>query len=471
MSVTPNINIEAEQALIGACLMNPEAMDVIEGKVRAEDFSEPVHVQVFEAFSRARAEGRRIDVTLMKSILGEDANARLIGSMTTGEYMALLASNSVTVLNAPDYARVVAEAANYRRLKAAADLLGQRASAGYAAGTPAQVAGSIISDLDDVITATASKGNRRVSLGEAVGSAYDAMIERTQHGVETGITTGVADLDAVTRLYAGELTIVAARPSMGKTTFGLSACLAAAKSGDGVLFISLEMGELALGQRVLADLCFMPEFDPIAYTDIRDGNLNAQQIDRIGAARDKAQRYQLLIEQEPGLNVSQIAARARNARQTFQRRGSNLALLVIDHLGLINSGDRYAGARHLELGAITSALKVLAKDMQIPVLLLCQLSRAVESRENKRPQLSDLRESGRIEEDADTVMLLFREAYYLERQKETDPDKDMARMERLNYCRNSLEINVAKQRQGATRVVECFVHMPSNAVRNAHRRY
>lgn len=471
MSVPANVNIEAEQALLGACLMNSEALDLIEGTVKPEDFSEPVHVQIFDAFRRARGDGRKIDMTLMKSIMGEESKARIIGAMSTGEYIALLASNAVTVLNAPDYARIIAEAANYRRLKAAGEMLAARASAGYASGTAAQVASSIIADLDDVITATATKGNRRVSLGEAVDTAFQAMMDRAEHGVETGVTTGIADLDAVTRLYPGELTIVAARPSMGKTTLGLSTVLAAARAGNGVLFISLEMGEMALGQRVLSDLCYSPESEPIAYTDIRDGNLNAQQIQRIGRAREQAGRYPILIEQEPGLTVSQIAARARNAKQTFERKGKSLGLLVVDHLGLVNSGDRYAGSRHLELGAITSSLKVLAKDMQIPVMLLCQLSRAVESRENKRPQLSDLRESGRIEEDADTVMLLYRDAYYLERQKETDPDKDMARMERLNDCRNSLEINVAKQRQGATRTVDAFVHMPSNAVRNSHRRY
>ncbi len=466
-----NINLDAEQALLGACLTNPDALDVIDGMVRAEDFSEPIHVQIFDAFRRAREEGRRVDVTLTRAVLGGDAKAYLVPGVSVGEYIALMAANAVTVINAPDYARIVAEAANYRRLKEAGEQLSTRAAVGYASGTPAQIASSVVADLDQIITATSTRGNRRVSLGEAVESAYQAMIERTEHGVIPGVTTGVADLDAVTRLYAGELTIVAARPSMGKTTFGLGMALAAARGGDGVMFVSLEMGETALGQRVLSDLCYGPDHDPIAYTDIRDGNLNAQQKQQLAAARERADRLPIIIEQEPGLTISQIAARARSTRQVFQRQGKDLGLIVVDHLGLINSGDRYAGARHLELGAITSSHKALAKEMQVPVVLLCQLSRATESRENKRPQLSDLRESGRIEEDADTVMLLYRDAYYLERQKESDPDKDMARMERLRDVRNTLEINVAKQRQGATKTVEAFVHMPSNAVRTMHRRY
>lgn len=184
-----NVNFEAEQALLGACLVNNEAMDLVEGTVRPEDFSEPVHVLVFDAFRNARNEGRRIDVTLMKSLLGaESANRLLVPGMTTGDYIAKLAAAATTVVNAPDYAQAVAEAANYRRLKAAGELLAQRAAAGYASGSPAQVASSIIGDLDQVITAAASHGNRRVSMGEAVDAAYEAMLERTEHGVEQGVT-------------------------------------------------------------------------------------------------------------------------------------------------------------------------------------------------------------------------------------------------------------------------------------------
>ncbi|GHA15276.1 replicative DNA helicase [Devosia pacifica] len=467
-----NINLDAEQALIGAVLMNPDALDVVDGLVRAEDFSEPVHVQVYDAFLRARDEGRRVDVTLMQSVLGLDAKTVLVKGMTTGEYIAKLAANATTVLNAPDYARVIAEAANYRRLEQSGRMLSDRASQGYSGGTPGEVASSIITDLDAIVMATANKGSRRVSVGDAVASAHSVLLDRMEHGVETGIGWGVSDLDDVTKLYPGELTIAAARPSMGKTTLALSSCLAAARSGAGVLFVSLEMGEVSLGQRVLSDIAYEPDQTPIAYTDIRDAKVSQADMQRLSVALERVRQYPLIIEQEPGLTVSQIAARARAARKPLMRDfNATLDLLVVDHLGLIASGDRYAGARHLELGAITSALKVLAKDMQIPVLLLCQLSRGVESRENKRPQLSDLRESGRIEEDADTVVLLYREAYYLERTKETEPDKDMIRMERLRDCRNVLEINVAKQRQGATRTVEAFVHMPSNAIRNLARRY
>lgn len=462
------INLETEQALIGACLVNSDVLDVIDGVVNAEDFSEPVHVQIFDAFIRARAEGRRIDVGLVKAVLGDDAKAKLFEGMTTGQYIALLASETTTVLNAPDYARIVAESANYRRLIAAANQLRERAGQGFIAGAPEEIANTFISDLD-AIASSGPKRSTRSMAGEAARLARETAEERHLHGVEIGLSWGLADLDKVTKLYPGDLTILAARPSMGKTTVGLSTCLHAAKHGDGVLFFSLEMGAMSVGQRAMADLCFDGWRAPISYADIRDGNLPEEGVERLIEAEVKLRDYPLLIDDQAGLTVSQIVARAKSGRKTLEKRGAKLGLICIDHLGLIAASDRYAGSRHLELGAMTTALRQMAKDMQVPVLLLCQLSRGVESRDNKRPMLSDLRESGRIEEDADTVILLYREAYYLERAKETDPDKDMARMERLQFVRNMLEINVAKQRQGATRTVEVFASMPHNAVRNAAR--
>jgi replicative DNA helicase len=462
------VNIETEQALLGACLMNAEVLDLIEGVVSAEDFSEPVHVQIFEAFTRARTEGRRIDVGLVKAVLGADANVRLVDGMTTGQYIALLATDMATVINAPDYARIVAETANYRRLIAAGNALRDRAGQGFVAGSPEDIANEFLSDLDAIVS-SGPKQSTRAMLGDAVSLARAAAEERHLHGVEIGLSWGLADLDAVTKLHPGDMTILAARPSMGKTTVGLSTCLHAAKHGDGVLFFSLEMGKQQVGQRAIADLCFDGWRQPISYADIRDGRLPEDGVERLIEAEEKLSSYPLLIEDQAGLTVSQIVARAKTGKKLLEKRGHQLGLICIDHLGLIAASDRYAGSRHLELGAMTSSIRQMAKDMQVPVLLLCQLSRGVEGRDNKRPMLSDLRESGRIEEDADAVILLYREAYYLERAKETDPDKDMARIERLQFTRNLLEINVAKQRQGATRTVEVFASMPHNAVRNAAR--
>lgn len=461
------INIEAEQALLGACLSNADVLDAIEGTVNAADFSEPVHVQIFDAFTRARSEGRRIDLTLVKAVLGTDANANIAEGLTTGQYLARLLLNVPTIINAPDYARVVSETASYRRLVIAAEDLRSRAVLGPLSGSPADIASEAIGAID--LVAAPNAHARRLTALEAAGMAAEAAEDRVLHGVDQGVSWGLVDLDHVTKLYPGELTICAARPSMGKTTLGLSASLAAAKAGEGVAFFSLEMNGISLGQRILSDMCFGQ--NPIPYTNIRDGRIEADGVERLKRAAERLGSLPMLIEQEAGLTVGQIAARARTARQRLAKTGHTLGLVTVDHLGLVSATDRYAGSRHLELGAITTALRSLAKELNVPVLLLCQLSRAVEGRENKRPMLSDLRESGRIEEDADAVILLYREAYYLERAKETSVEKETERLDRLRNCVNSLEVNVAKQRQGATRTVEVFVSMPSNAVRNVVRGY
>lgn len=460
--------IDVEQSLLGACLINAEAIDSVDGMVAPADFAEPLHAHLFEAIVGARREGRRIDATLVRALIGSEAARKLAPDLSVSDYLTRLAAAAPSVLNARDYARIVAENASYRNIVAAMDFAKGRALLGLAGGSPADIASEAIASLDSLATAHARP--TRLSVAEAAATAAEASEERALHGVVSGVTWGLRDLDAVTQLYPGDLTILAARPSMGKTTLGLSTALAAARNGDGVLFFSLEMGSIALGQRVISDLCF-DGFNPgIPYADIRDGKLPHDGVERMTTARDRLKGLPLVIEEQAGLTVSQIAARTRTAKARFKRMtGHELGLVVVDHLGLIAPADRYAGARHLELGAMTAALKVLAKDEGLPVLLLCQLSRGVEGRENKRPMLSDLRESGRIEEDADAVVLLYREAYYLERARESDPDKDMARVEKLAACQSILEINVAKQRQGATRSVEAFVSMPNNAVRNMAR--
>lgn len=463
-------NLQAEQDLLGAILINQDAFDRVDGIVSASDFSEDLHRRIFEGFAEARAAGRRIDVTLFKSLIGE-LSGQDIGGMTVSQYLARLAGQATTVINAPDYARAVAENARYRDLADAGAALAERARQGVSGGTPSQMASDALSTLDDVITSSAVHGARRVSVSEAVKTAYTAYRDRVEHGVVTGIGFGISDLDRVAMMEPGTLTICAARPSMGKTTFGLFAAMSAAKAGHGVVFYSLEMPDVQLGQRVLAAACYTGPQDAIAYSDIHNGRINNAQAQRLAEASENFAGVPLLIEQEASLTAAQIIARARKASNVFAKEGRELGLIVVDHIGLVGTGERYSGQRHLELGAITAALKAAAKDMGVPVLLLCQLNRGTEGRENKRPMLSDLNESGKIEQDADAVLLLYREAYYLERAKEKDPTEDLARLSRLEALKNTVEINVGKNRQGPTRTVEAFVHMPSGFMSGMDRRF
>lgn len=456
--------IDAERALLGSLFAAPEQFSLIAADVKPEWFSDPLARYMFEECSRLLAEGHTLSTPVIISMLPEP----LPQGQSRASFYSTMRLSGLPMSQLGGVVATLRDRWARRELLIAAD--GLKAAATMFGETPFDTAAGAISALDLITSANTSKSARRVSVAEAAEAARTAAEDRIKHGVVAGVTWGLADLDRVTKLYPGELTICAARPSMGKTTLGLATCLAAAKDGAGVLFVSLEMGDVALGQRVLSSLVWDGQQDAIPYSKIRDEELSDYELQRLRSASERIADLPLIIEQEAGLTVSQIAARARTARQLFAEEGRELGLLVVDHLGLVAANDRYAGSRHLELGAITSALKVLAKGMGIPVLLLCQLSRGVEGRENKRPMLSDLRESGRIEEDADAVVLLYREAYYLERGRETDADKDAARVERLLAVQNILEINVAKQRQGATRTVEAFVSMPSNVIRNAARR-
>lgn len=455
--------IDAERALLGSLFQRPQTFGQA-GEIDPAWFSDGLARYMFEECSKLVAEGHTLSPNVIISLLPED----LPSGATRANFYASVRMSGVPENQMGGLVATLKDRWARRRLLTAAD--GIKAEAVMLASDPFSLATDIVGDLDAITAASRSSSARRVSIGQAVEVAREAAEDRAKNGVASGVTWGLTDLDAVTKLYPGELTICAARPSMGKTTLGLHTCIAAAKDGEGVLFVSLEMGEAALGQRVLSAACWDGHQDGIPYTRIRDGQLTDYELQRLAAASAKVANLPLMVEQEAGLNVAQIASRTRTAQHYFRDQGSALGLLVVDHLGLVAPPDRYAGARHLELGAITSALKALGKDMGIPVLLLCQLSRSVESRENKRPGLSDLRESGRIEEDADAVVLLYREAYYLERQRETDADKDAARVERLLSVQNILEINVAKQRQGATKLVEAYVSMPSNVIRNAARR-
>lgn len=461
------IGIEAEQALLGACLLNAEIIDLVDSIVRPEDFAEPVHVTLFDAMTLARREGRRVDLKIILALLGGDADKELEGvGMKVRAYVARLASEATTTINARDFARIVAEFSGYRKLAAASAALAERSALQHAAGAPSEIAAEIIGELDEIATADAPSSTRRMSIGEAATMATENLNDVRMNGTAKGVTWGLADMDKATLgMRPGQLIVLAARPSAGKTTVGVSVALAAARAGHGVLFVSLEMVAQELAERALAAICF-DRGKRIAYSAIMAGEADDEEMEHVAEASKALQNLPISIEQQGGLAVSQVASRARSLRARWERRNQTLDLLIVDHLGLMQASGRYAGQRHAEVSEITSGLKALAKQLGIPILLLCQLNRAVEARENKRPQLSDLRDSGRIEEDADMVIMLYREAYYLERQTEDDATAEAERMTKLAAVQNRLEIIIAKQRQGPTKTVPVFVSMAHNAVQN-----
>jgi replicative DNA helicase len=454
----PPVALDSEQALLGAILVNNDALDRARDHVRPEDFADDVHRAIFEAMCVRRDAGEAIDFHLMTAVLG---NADL-GGVTVGQYLARLARDATTVSGAPSYARLIAQAARMRKVLDTAQVA-VAAMTSDSVHNPAEFAAWMIEALDEVVSAGLSEGVRGTTLSTSLGRVMKRMNHMRTTNDPYGVPYGIPSLDRAT-LGMGEaqLIILAGRPAMGKTAVGLHTAIQAARHSGPVGFISLEMSDVELGQRVLSAVAYNPrEWEQISYRSIAEArSLSDDALRRLYEAEREAARIPIWIEPQPAVTVSQIAARARQMAMRAERAGTKLAALVVDHLGLVKPSGRYSGNRVQEMTEISGSLKGLAKELGIPVVGLCQLSRAVESREDKRPVLSDLRDSGSIEQDADVVLGLFRESYYLERKVDrTDAEND-----RLAMRRDVIEIEILKQRSGPTLRLDCFIDVSCNVV-------
>ena len=458
VGTAPPVALDSEQALLGAILVNNDALDRARDHVRPEDFADDVHRAIFEAMCARRDAGEAIDFHLMTAVLG---NADL-GGVTVGEYLGRLARDATTVSGAPSYARLIAQAARMRKVLDTA----QAAVAAMTSGSvhnPAEFAAWMIEALDEVASAGLSDSAKRVTLGQAVNSVMQRVDQDRMGNGTVGVPYGVSKLDAATLgMRAGQFIVLAGRPAMGKTTVALHIALTAARRSGAVGLISLEMGAAELSERVLAATAYSPHVpDQITYRAIAEARgLSDAATARLHEAKYACAHTPLWIEQQPGLTLSQISARARQMKLKAERQGIPFAALIIDHIGLIRPSKRYSGNRVQEMTEISGGLKGLAKELGIPVVGLSQLNREVERRPDKRPLLSDLRESGSIEQDADVVLGLYRESYYLEHKVERTEEEDI----RLLNCTNELEIEILKQRSGPTIRVVCFCDIACNVL-------
>ena len=461
-------NIEIEQALLGAVLIScGSALDSVNGIVTPADFSEGLHAVLFEQFTAARNAGRTIDVALAQAALGRLSEFKVGPGVGVPGYIVRLATSACSTTSVADYAKTIRECADRRRLVSVAHQLTDGCAAAI---SPTELATVAIDELDTIASTQPGKRTAQFSIAAAAGQA----IERMQWGMQnpgklSGISWGISDLDAKTGgLQRGELIVLAGRPGMGKSGLVVSCVLQSAKAGSNVLMFSHEMTAQAVADRALADCCF-DDGGAIAYHDISRGRLSNSEAERVVLAAREFVRLSIKIDEQPALTVSQIAARARKHAQRLERQGRTLDLIVVDHMHLVRASDRYTGNRVNEITEISGGLKALAKELNVPVVALAQLSRAVESRDDKRPTLSDLRDSGAIEQDADLILFVYREAYYLERAV-TDPTKEDLRLARLCEVSNSLEAIIAKQRNGPVGTVPLFFNAASNAARNPARR-
>ena len=451
-------NVEAEQALLGAGFLNNEAIDIAARIVSGTDLYDPLHAKIWAAMLTMREAGVVVNPITLKSSLGPDQD---LGGVTVSQYLVRLAAEATTVANAPDYARLIKAMADRRRIITAATGAIESAYEGPATLDPATIASGAITELDAIANAAAPERVKAVSMAEASRSALEraeAIADKKMKAYD--YSWGLKPLnDKTVGLAAGDLVIIGARPSMGKTTLGLALTLESAKQGEPSCFFSLEMTAQQLAERALAWRSYGRIQPAVTYQDIRSGTIKGAR-EVLHAADEYLATLPIVVEQEPGLTLAQIATRARRLMQRSERAGKRLTKIVIDHLGLIRMADRYKGQRVNEVSEVTAGMKALAKELGIPIIALCQLSRATEARDDKRPTLGDFRDSGSIEQDADIVMGLYRADYYLSRKANLTPEE----IEEQMRVQNVMEAILLKQRQGSTGPVSLFASMPCNYI-------
>jgi replicative DNA helicase len=451
-------NIEAEQSVLGAILVNNDAFYRVSDFLEPKHFFEPIHQTIFETASSIIRAGKIATPVTLKTFLPADTD---LGGMTVGQYLARLAAEATTIINAHDYGRTIYELALRR------DLIGIGTDmVNVAFDAPVDFAPRAqIEDAERRLYELAESGRYDggfQKFAQALAVAVDMAAKAFQRdGKLSGIATGLRDLDIkMGGLQPSDLVIVAGRPGMGKTALATNIAYNVAKAhraevqADGTMksvnggivgFFSCEMSAEQLATRILA------EQTSIASSTIRRGGISETDFEKIRDYSIELQSLPLYVDETGGLSISQLTARARRLK-----RQKGLDLIVVDYIQLLQgSGKRGNDNRVQEVTEITTSLKALAKELNVPIIALSQLSRQVESRDDKRPQLSDLRESGSIEQDADVVMFVFREEYYLANKEPRvgTPEYEKWQLD-MSLVHGKAEVIIGKQRHGPTGTVE-----------------
>lgn len=443
-------NIEAEQALLGALLIKNEVADRI-AFLQPEHFYDPVHANIYKLARKRINNGQLVTPITLRTLLEHDEGLRELGGPA---YLGVLADAAVAIFNAVDYAQTIYELSLRRQLAEVGE--GITYSALDAANEE---------PAEELITAAESQLYQLAELGQAesgfqafmtavVGAIETANAAYQRDGGLSGISSGLADLDhKLGGLHKSDLIILAGRPSMGKTAlvtniaFNVAKAFQPGEDADGqrgaanggvVGFFSLEMSAEQLATRILSEQA------EVASEKIRRGDLDEEEFRRLAQTAHQLANAPLYIDDTPALTIANLASRARRLK-----RQKGLDVLVVDYLQLCRGSAKSSESRVQEISEITQGLKAIAKELNIPVIALSQLSRQVESREDKRPQLSDLRESGSIEQDADVVMFVFREEYYKARQepREGTPEHITWQSE-MDQVHGTGEVIIGKQRHG-----------------------
>jgi replicative DNA helicase len=444
-------NEEAEQSLLGALLLDNKAHERVSEFLKPEHFFVPVHGRIFESATKLIERGQIASPVTLKQYFQSDDDLAHLGG---GEYLADLVASVVSIRSAEDFGKVIYELHLRRQLIALGEEVSGTAEKNDVDVNATDQIEAAEKKLFDLAVAGDFTGGFQSFVTALTASITRAQIAYASDGSITGVTTGLTDLNKkLGGLQPSDLLILAGRPSMGKTSLATNIAFAAAKTfhesngkhGAIVGFYSLEMSAEQLATRILSEVSEVPS------EKIRKGEVRPEEFKRFVEASQKLAAMPLYIDDTPALSIAALRTRSRRLQ-----RQHGLGLIVVDYLQLLR-GSAKVESRVAEISEITRGLKAIAKELNVPVLALSQLSRAVEQREDKRPQLSDLRESGSIEQDADVVMFVFREEYYLEREEPThlkygDQEKFNEAytkwQERLSQSHATAEVIIGKQRHG-----------------------
>ena len=448
-------NIEAEQAILGAILVNNDAYYRVSDFLEPAHFMEEVHRRVFETAQSLIRAGKLATPITLKTFLGDGD----LGGVTVSQYLARLAAEATTVINAEAYGRTIYDLAIRRNLITIGE---EVVNVAYDAPVDMSPRAQI-EEAERRLYELAETGRQEggfVAFSDALRTAVDLAGKAYQRDRKlSGLATGLSDLDRMMGgLQPSDLVIVAGRPGMGKTAlatniaFNIARAWRGERRPDGVVetvdggivgFFSLEMSSEQLATRIIAEQSNVPSYK------IRRGEIREDEFGRIAEAAREMERIPFYIDQTGGISIAQLTARARRLK-----RQKGLDLLVVDYLQLLSASAKRGENRVQELTEITTGLKALAKELAVPIMALSQLSRQVENRDDKRPQLSDLRESGSIEQDADVVMFVFREEYYLKnREPKLGTEEHFKWQAEMEAVHGRAEAILGKQRHGPTGTV------------------
>jgi replicative DNA helicase len=438
-------NIEAEQAVIGSILVSNEIYDEISPLLDHNKFFDPIHSKLYETIENLIGKGLLANPITLKNHFENNEGLKELGGQ---EYLIKITKFSTSKKQAIDYANIVQEMHTRRELIKISETVQYEASETEENNTTGE---EIIQSTEKSLFDLAERGHFNQSfmkfenaLKQTIDMAKSAY--QNEEGI-VGVPTGLTDLDSrLGGMHKQDLIIIAGRPSMGKTALATNIAFHAAKNiqkkgaKSTVAFFSLEMSSEQLSTRILS------EQSRIKSNDIRRGKVSEKEFEQFIETSKNIYELPLYIDETPAITIAAISNRSRRIKRLF-----GLDLIIVDYIQLMRSGRKMEFNRVQEISEITQGLKALAKELNVPVLALSQLSRQVEQRDDKKPQLADLRESGSIEQDADVVMFVFREAYYLERKEPTLGTIEHAEwQQKMDEISSLAEIMIGKQRHGPT---------------------